>query len=468
MFNTYFREGNKFLREQELKQAINSYQSAIEQNPNFYLYYQNLGEALEQSGRFEESVANYQEAINLRSDLALPYYNLGRVLYKLGRIKASENSIKKAIKIEPKLADFPIASKEESNHNSKLISKYDTYQKEKKIDDALFELFIDRFNTSTNQSSKSIIDDYIYSIVDKVANSIDQEIFEATPIYEHSNNPKNYEFPVSKENDNLSPLVSLTTISSRISRIKQTIQSIINQTLKPHSINLYISEEPYMIDQGISAKNDYLKEIADLGVNVYQVKNTGPYRKQYPLISQLRQASAHPKTPMVTLDDDVVYPSNLLELLMNKLEQEDVIVAHRGREITFDESWIANYQKFQIPGSESSYLNIGTGKNGIAYRLGYFPTNVEDFIGPILAPTADDIWCKWVTSLYCIPTTILEPKAAYDPSLDFAETDSSDKNGLFHKYNTKGSNDKAITNLELYFSIRRGENIFSLFGKGGN
>lgn len=284
------------------------------------------------------------------------------------------------------------------------------------------------------------------------------------PIFENKKNPRNYAEEHQDKKGIFPPIISLTTISSRIHRIEETIKSISTQTREIHSINLYISHEPYLIDEGIKPDNPVLKKIANMGVNIYLTKNIGPYRKQLPLIIQLRSTNASPRTPIITIDDDVIYPEDIVEKLTQNLEEENAVVAHRGREILLENKRLAIYKKFPAPSLRSSFLNMGTGKNGIAYRLGYFPTNPEDFLGQIIAPTADDIWCKWVTAAYCIPTIILEPAAAYDASLDFKESDPNDKNGLFYNYNAKGTNDDAIENLESYF-LTKGTGITSLFGE---
>jgi hypothetical protein len=112
------------------------------------------------------------------------------------------------------------------------------------------------------------------------------------------------------------------------------------------------------------------------------------------------------------------------------------------------------YDRFDRPATVPALASLGTGKNGIAYRLGYFPQRDEDFIGPVLAPTADDLWCKWVTARYCVPTLILSPDAAFDASRDLQETDPQDKAGLFHRFNARGSNDDAMANLEAYFDAQ--------------
>lgn len=331
------------------------------------------------------------------------------------------------------------------NHFSKANKLY----KENKFSEALAEyLLIEK----KYAASKAILSTVKYSInrllvkTEKQASNLDLGI---QALYETPNTPVNYVY----DEKSPKPLISLTAISTRIERVAITIRSIKKQTLQPHSINLYISQDSYLVDEGIQANCGHLKEIFSLGVNIYNVKNIGPYRKQYPIIEQLKSAGADPKTPIVTIDDDVIYPKEIIKSLVETMSEKNAIVAHRGREISVTENAIADYSEFPIPSQYSSLNNVGTGKNGIAYQLGFFPASKKNYIGHILAPTADDIWCKWASTVYCVPTIILEPNAAYDASLDFEETAPEDKRGLFHNYNARGTNDIAINNMESYFSF---------------
>ncbi len=283
----------------------------------------------------------------------------------------------------------------------------------------------------------------------------------STPIFEHKENPRTY--PDSSSSKENRPLVALTAISTRIDRLHETISTILDQTVEPHSVNLYVSPDPYLIDEGLSRDDPRLKKIFELGANVYFSGNIGPYRKQFPIIKQLHDAGASGDTCFVTIDDDVIYPDTILEQLMAVASKTNAVVSHRGRKITFKENWFDKYKQFVTPGKEPDILNIGTGRNGIAYRLKHFPTSYEDFVGPCLAPTADDLWCKYITAKYCIPTIILEPTAMYDTEVDFKETAPTDKRGLFHNFNAKGRNDIALAALELYFG-RQSAGILDLVG----
>lgn len=317
-------------------------------------------------------------------------------------------------------------------------------------------------SNSKFQALHSVIKSNVLRIIQGMENKIHDYWIEPVPVYEYPQNPSSYASDtIDISEENLPVLISLTTISGRLNRLYKTIESIKKQTAKIHSINLYISEEPYLLDQGISRNTQELLELHSLGVNIYLVPNTGPYRKQIPIIYQLKKNKASPRTPFITIDDDVIYPNDIIQKFIDV--KDNVVVAHRGRCMVLGENEIADYKLFQPPKDKKHYLNLGTGKNGILYRLGFFPDKINGYIGPLLIPTADDLWCKWITGFYCISTVILEPEAAYNPKLDFPESDPQDKNGLFHKFNNKGSNDVSIKSIENYYSLAFGNNLFSIY-----
>ncbi|MDC0839859.1 tetratricopeptide repeat protein [Limnospira fusiformis KN01] len=98
-----FSRGNEFLRNGQLEEAIAAYQKAIGQNRDFYLVYQNLGEALEKLGRFDEAIAAYRRAVELKPEAAWSYVNLSRVLRQVGRVDEAENAEEQGGGIHPKL-----------------------------------------------------------------------------------------------------------------------------------------------------------------------------------------------------------------------------------------------------------------------------------------------------------------------------------------------------------------------------
>jgi len=99
---SYFDAANKLKQEGRLEEAIASYRSAIEKNPNFYWSYPNLGDVLLKVSRWEEAVNAYSRAIELNPDSsAWIYYNQGEALTKLGRWEEAIVCYQRAINLNP-------------------------------------------------------------------------------------------------------------------------------------------------------------------------------------------------------------------------------------------------------------------------------------------------------------------------------------------------------------------------------
>lgn len=108
--------------------------------------------------------------------------------------------------------------------------------------------------------------------------------------------------------------ISLTTIPSRLSTLPRTLASLKNQTLPADRINLCIprfckkENKPYELPAEIL--NDPKISI------VYCEKDYGPSTK---LLGSL-SIKSDPETIIITVDDDVIYPTDLIEKLVRRSE----------------------------------------------------------------------------------------------------------------------------------------------------
>jgi lipopolysaccharide biosynthesis protein len=99
-----FQQANQLLREGNLEAAVVVYRQAIEQNPQFYGAYQNLGETLGKLGRLDEAVEMYRWAVQLKPDAAWSFWDLSQIWQQLGQLEEAQQAWEKAAKIDPKLA----------------------------------------------------------------------------------------------------------------------------------------------------------------------------------------------------------------------------------------------------------------------------------------------------------------------------------------------------------------------------
>jgi tetratricopeptide (TPR) repeat protein len=101
-----FQIANKLKQEGKLEEAIGYYKDALEFQPNFYLYYHNLGEALTKVGRIEEAMNYYDRALALNPKSAWSHHNLGDIWQKTGDINKAIQEYQSASALNPKFYGF--------------------------------------------------------------------------------------------------------------------------------------------------------------------------------------------------------------------------------------------------------------------------------------------------------------------------------------------------------------------------
>ena len=84
-----------------MQKAINSYEKAIELNPNYPEAYNNLGNILQELGDSNEAKKCLEKAIELNPNYGTAYNNLGNVLQELGDSNEGKICFEKAIKLNP-------------------------------------------------------------------------------------------------------------------------------------------------------------------------------------------------------------------------------------------------------------------------------------------------------------------------------------------------------------------------------
>jgi tetratricopeptide (TPR) repeat protein len=97
----YFKQGNAFYFDKQYEEALDSYNKAIEINPDYVPAWHNRGRPLSRLKRYKEAFDSYNKAIEINSDYFLSWYNRGIVLRKLGRYEEAFDSYNKAVEINP-------------------------------------------------------------------------------------------------------------------------------------------------------------------------------------------------------------------------------------------------------------------------------------------------------------------------------------------------------------------------------
>lgn len=196
-------------------------------------------------------------------------------------------------------------------------------------------------------------------------------------------------------------IISLTSTSRRLSVLRHTLISLIEQSLKPDQVILCLSKEPYLHDEGVINLPSWLTNLESEGkIIIKWVSNTGPYRKLIPVYLE-----ASSDDLIITCDDDVIYGPNWLSNLIKAATlHPDKIVCGRARKPLINKfGKLQSYSTWPIvgPGEQGVDL-LPIGVAGVVYRKNLLDPHImqnEKFLE--LAPKQDDLWFNLARVLLC-------------------------------------------------------------------
>lgn len=181
-------------------------------------------------------------------------------------------------------------------------------------------------------------------------------------------------------------IVNLTTHGRRIHDVHLAIESIMQGSILPNRMILWLS-----VNYDKQCLPQVLLNQCERGLEIRYVQDIGPYTKLIPALSQ------YPEAIHVTIDDDILYPYDTLELLLSthRLHPQS-ICANRILDMSYDanhklkamSSWPELVEKTRV-----SPLNFFEGVGGVLYPSGSLSADVlQQSVFYELAPLADDVW----------------------------------------------------------------------------
>lgn len=185
---------------------------------------------------------------------------------------------------------------------------------------------------------------------------------------------------------NTEVIVSLTTHGQRIYEVYLAIESIMQGSIKPNRIILWLSQDDK--DQPIPQT---LKNQQSRGLEIRYTNDIGPYTKSIPSFL------AFPDASIVTIDDDILYPYDALEMLLHCHQQHpQSICANRILDLTFDKQGNPHSLPSLKELSDKTRIcpcNFFEGVGSVLYPPHCFPQeSLNPAIFQFLCPTADDVW----------------------------------------------------------------------------
>ncbi len=186
-------------------------------------------------------------------------------------------------------------------------------------------------------------------------------------------------------------IVSLTTFPARIDSVWLTLFSMTEQSVKPERIILYLSKLEFPDkDKDLPKKLIWFKK---KGLEICYVEdNLKPHKKYYYAFEAYRNRS------IITIDDDLYYPSDTIERLLRISNVfPNCVCANRASKIAFNSLGVVPYKEWKPVRTtwqeNGQFIAIGCG--GVLYPASFRPPKLfEKETLNKTAPDADDLWLK--------------------------------------------------------------------------
>jgi tetratricopeptide (TPR) repeat protein len=104
----YNNLGDALLQKGHLDEAMGQYRKALEINPNLAGAHYNLGIAFSQKGQVDEAMGQYRKALEINPNIAGAHYNFGLALFQKGQVDEAIAQFQKALGIDPNYAEAHI------------------------------------------------------------------------------------------------------------------------------------------------------------------------------------------------------------------------------------------------------------------------------------------------------------------------------------------------------------------------
>jgi hypothetical protein len=252
-------------------------------------------------------------------------------------------------------------------------------------------------------------------------------------------------------------LVSLTSYQHRVNSVAVTIESIALGSSKPKRIVLWLSH----YDLRNIPKS--LQRLQKRGLEIIAYEDIKSYTKLVPVASLENRLNGIEF--ITTIDDDVIYPKNLLSIFCEVIKSKsNIIYSQRARKIDFKNGKIDFYNSLPLIGPKDdvpSRLIIPTGVGGVCYPVNFIDTIVKygDRFKE-LAPHQDDIWFWAIASIDKYQQIFVYNKAMKESKMKYVP--GSQSKALWHTNQALKSesiegetlNDLAIENCISEFGLR--------------
>ncbi len=231
-------------------------------------------------------------------------------------------------------------------------------------------------------------------------------------------------------------VVSLTSYGTRIDTVAYTIESIAAGTVRPRLLVLWLDDQ-----QRFQSRPAALRRLERRGLEVRLSENLGPHTKYFPALGLALEAGL----PLVTADDDLLYPAGWLAgLVAAGRDHPEVVNCYRASVVALRGGHVAPYAAWPRCRDESvSAANFATGVSGVRYPVSMLAALAErgtEFVDR--CARADDIWLHWVALRAGIEIRQVDRRARHFPLIPGTQKETLLAENVGH-----GANDRYVSGL---------------------
>ena len=199
-----------------------------------------------------------------------------------------------------------------------------------------------------------------------------------------------------KTKENL--IVSFTSFPDRINEVWQVVGCMLRQTILPQKIILWLSKEQF---NGIELPANLTK----LENHIFEIRlvegDLRSHKKYFYALSE------YPDSKILLIDDDIYYPTDMIEQMLKASEKyPDTVICRYGSIMKFKHGKLLPYNDWWDEiSSECNNQNFffGSGGGTLIKREWLFKDALDMELATKLTPLADDVWLNAMVNLQGTP-----------------------------------------------------------------